>query len=316
MVKAKGYITGKLILLPGGISVMEKTKVKVIVDFLRNYADNESGEKPIVIAPPCLGEPNKLRVYAYGGEIGRIAGPHPNAKCSLLSEAYFKYIKDQEEKDKLVRLINANSTERLLMMSDYIKLATKAAKIRYKGKERSVETEILKKFMKRGKRDWCVVDMEFFPSKQLFPSEQHKIRNGKPDLVVYDYKKNQFGVVELKYNNQSVDNIGKHLKDFKFISDNSKKFNNEMIRRVSWLEEFGLIENITDGFNLNNHVWYGFLFVGEDPEKSKKIAKSLQKKKDYEKAHFRYVQSVDALEKCGLSYDSMETFEQFTKNVK
>ncbi len=310
MVKAKGYITGKLILLPGGISVMEKTKVEVIVDFLRNYEDKESGEKPIVIAPPCLGEPNKLRVYAYGGEIGRIAGPHPNSKCSLLSESYFKYIKDQEEKDKLVGLINANKTEKLLMMPDYIKLATKAANIRYKGKERSVENEILKKYMKRGKRDWCVVDMEFFPSQDL------DIGKGKPDLVVYDYKKKQFGVVELKYNNENVDNIVKHLHDFKDISDKSEEFNKEMKRRVSWLEKFGLIENINDKFDLKSQVWYGFLFVGGDSEKSKKIAKRLQENKDCKKAHFRYVQSVDALEKCGLSYDSMETFEQFTQNVK
>ncbi len=68
---------------------MEKKNAKRIIDILLDYTD-EKGEKPIVIAPPCLGDKHKLRVYAYGGEIGRIAGSHPRSCSTVLSSAYIK----------------------------------------------------------------------------------------------------------------------------------------------------------------------------------------------------------------------------------
>lgn len=292
---------------------MEREKTQEIIKNLLIYT-NEEGNYPIAIAPPCLGEKNKLRIYAYGGEIGRIAGTHPRSKCTVLSDAYIKYLPDEKEREELTQLVKKYSEkyESLLVMPRYIDLAVKAAKARFAGRERSVENEILYRYMKLGGRNWCVIDMEFRGSKEL------DLEKGKPDLVVYDREINQFGIIELKYKNKSTGNKGKHFSDFlEFCCDTEKHiaFNREMKRRVNKLLEFNLTDDILTDWKEENPIWFGFLFVDGDERSSKRIVGELKNNSAWEAGkdicRFRYVKNVEDLEAYGLCYNDMESFQQF-----
>ena len=292
---------------------MEREKTQEIIKNLLMYT-NEEGNCPIAIAPPCLGEKNKLRIYAYGGEIGRIAGTHPHSECAVLRDSYIKYLPAEKEREELTQLVEKYSEkyESLLVMPRYIDLAVKAAKARFAGRERSVENEILRRYMKSGGRNWCVVDMEFRGSKEL------DLGNGKPDLVVYDKEINQFGIIELKYKNKSTENKEKHFSDFlKICCEKHIEFNREMKRRVNKLLEFNLTDNILSDWKEENQVWFGFLFVDGNERNSKRIAGMLKiKNKSAWEAgkdicRFRYVQNVKDLDAHGLCYNDMESFQKF-----
>ena len=291
---------------------MDRKKTQEIIKNLLVYT-NEEGDCPITIAPPCLGAKNKFRIYAYGGEIGRIA-THPRSKCTVLSVAYIKYLPDEKDREELTQLIKkyADCFESLLVMPRYIDLAVKAAKARFASRERSVENEILHRYMKLGGRNWCVVDMEFRGSKEL------DLGGGKPDLVVYDHEINQFGIIELKYNNKSTENKDKHFSDFLKICCNTQKhiaFNREMKRRVNKLLEYNLTDDILIDWQEENPVWFGFLFVDGDEKISKRIASKLKNDSAWvagrDICRFRYVQNVNDLETHGLCYNEMETFQKF-----
>ena len=158
-------------------------------------------------------------------------------------------------------------------------------------------------------RDWCAIDMEFYPSKKL------SIGKGKPDLIVFDYKEEQLGIIELKYKNQNTDNIEKHLEDFGVIMKNAQIFNEEMERRIRWLVDFGLVDNFFEKFKTNNPVWYGFLFVDGEERKSRDICKKILGKRDGKIVHCCYVKNIEELNSNALCYSSMKTLDEFAGKI-
>ena len=294
---------------------MKKEAIEKTIQMLLAYKD-EDGNKPIAIAPPCLGEPSKLRIYAYGGDIGKIAdGSQPHAKCRGLSKSYLKYLPDLREKKELEKLLEgyAGDEEKLWGHKRYLYLAIAAAKTRYGQKERRIENDILKRYMKRDTgRAWCVVDMEFYMGRG----------QGIPDLIVYDDTNHQFGLIELKYKNQSTNNMNKHFEDFRELCTDTKKrtaFNSIMQSRINILQYFNLVGFDMKDFHIDNPVWFGFLFVDGNEKKSQQIVEKmkneLSQELGWDMCRFCYVKDITALDKCGLSFADMKTVEQFTKKI-
>lgn len=296
------------------MNALDKNGVREIIKVLSGAKEREH----IAIVPPCMGDKNKLRVYAYGGEIGRIATTH-KSKCTALSEAYIKYLENDKEQTKLKTIIDSYEKDTLLKTPQYIELAVRAAKIRYGEKERRIENDILKRYMcPQNSRNWCAVDMEFFPSAEL------KIGKGKPDIIVLDFQLNQLGMIELKYKNESMQNMNKHFSDFMGVcndTEKSKHFNREIRRRIGFLQEYILpepnarIKHYLDSTEEKSPVWFGFLFVGGKKKgaqaKVGEMWEELSEEAGWDKCRFRYVNAVDELAEHGLCFGDMETVEQF-----
>lgn len=88
-------------------------------------------------------------------------------------------------------------------------------------------------------------------------------RSGRVDLIIYD-KDAGFGLIELKYDDKSMENIGKHFADFE-AAINSKKRNKiveELTERLKALQEVGICSSVTEP--LKKELWYGFLLLGSD----------------------------------------------------
>ncbi|MCR4654871.1 MAG: hypothetical protein K5770_01355 [Lachnospiraceae bacterium] len=154
---------------------------------------------------------------------------------------------------------------------DYLRLVLCAAKnkmtrVDTSGKEggndrseRAIQTEIVREFMKKH-NDWCVVDMEYMPEYISGPGR-------KPDLIVYDRELNQFGIIELKYDNKSCANLGDHYEQFLRIqTEHTDKFVPEIKRRCGILANNSdlisdqMKDQIADADE--NNIWFAFLFVG------------------------------------------------------
>lgn len=300
---------------------MEKTvmaeKLKDVWDFV--YKDGESKEQPVIILGPSGSEKTKLRMYAYGGLIGRI--PTGTGKCRLLSEAYKKYLSDSQDVEKLEEMFQKENENDLLFSEAYLKLAVKAAENRFtKGnktkdknpRERSIQTRIVKKYMSEG-TGCCVIDMEFHVTKQK-KMEKHS----RADIVVFDEEKG-FGLIELKYNNESCDNLDEHCNDYnKICSDRkiSEKNEAELIRRAEYLADYGLIdsryyEKMMEIKNSGSAIgfWYGFLFVGGGKNRSADLVERMGKAADEEACRFLYVEDID--DAIDLRYGKMESYAEF-----
>lgn len=233
---------------------------------------------PIVIVGPDGTKRTKLRVYAYGGRIGRIGtniGENEPA-----GTAYVKYLIDENEKKVLENGLDYLGDKGKI--DTYLNVILKAAEKRFtkaKGirKERCVESEIVKNHMKV-EEEWCIVDMEFH---MTFSDKERQT----VDLVVLDGKEG-FGLIELKYNNENCDNLGDHYKAYSKVNSEpecKKDIVNEIKRRMEVCKKYGLIEgkcveDALDGNLDGKDVWYGFLFVGGGKEEAIEIVNKKNKR--------------------------------------
>lgn len=319
--------------------------LKETVKMLSDYEYN--GEQPIAIVGPDGSDESVLRVYAYGGRIGyiRISDGKFMHISTKGKKAYTKYLQLGEYcfgsnkktrlndlsvlKSKYPILDQKNNYEKqfsdmndktdINKYLDFIITATYNKQRRlhpdtkdyeaYAPNEKAVQCEITKRFMRGGeKRGWCVCDFEY--QDNTYKTEG-KI-GGRIDLVIYDYKRKQFGLVELKLDNDSTNNIEKHYEDSKNLINNKNVINN-IKKRCNALEKAGLIDPI----NNDDTMWFGFLFVGGKLESSAKLINNRSKVfADKENCRFRYVENIDQLETNGLAFDSMEKFDKFTGKAK
>lgn len=209
--------------------------------------------------------------------------------------------------------------------AEYIDLILKAAKKKFennnkdKGKtlgERQIETAIVKRHMKKGpEAGWCVVDMEYTVPKELSPSG----KGFTPDIVVFDAHEG-FGLIELKYDSRSMDNMGKHYDDVQnLIKDEEavQKITKELKRRSSYLRNYGLInDTLYKSMQKPHKLWQGFLFVGGERKDTVKPVKNYKKFSQDQNCRFAFYPydkkyNDDCIDKIQLDYQSMQTYKDF-----
>lgn len=340
---------------------------------LRKYEfdDGKAVESPIVVLGPQGGKRiTMLRVYAYGGLIGRISTgkgkmhlAEDKGYLKYLSKEYLtqdddkKYLEDMNEKYIRQEVSEAGYSsadynticgklqkrlEEILdepcdfylkpssYSAEYIDLILKAAKKKFTNEngtipgERQIETAIVKRHMKKDTDEgWCVVDMEYTVPKELSVSG----KEFTPDIIVFDTHEG-FGLIELKYDNKSTDNMNKHYNDvqnlIKLIKDEEavQKIIKELERRSSYLRNYDLIDDTLYQSMKNSHkLWQGFLFVGGEREDTVKLVKSKEalfgKEQNCRFAFYPYdeQQSDDCIDKIELKYSSMKTYKEFTEKI-
>ena len=143
--------------------------------------------------------------------------------------------------------------------------------------ERKLETELI--FCNRKCQKEMLIDMEFniTPWKNSCITRYGKCvikgisqRGGRVDLVAYDAN-NGFGLIELKYNCKSMNNLGKHFGDFDGVKNSIKKEEiiEELIIRLDSLSSTGVYD-ITLDTPVKEELWFGFLLIGGDSEEDYK----------------------------------------------
>ncbi len=332
---------------------MEEKDVKQEVQELLNYTFTDEGteEQPIVVVGPQGSTPTTmLRVYAYGGRIGRVATRDSDynqlaakayaehlkkADMNYLQEMFRKYPKLEErpgenpgeklsgELEKMLKLGTGNEKHELLCNPEYLDLILKAAKIRFLKKEgekqeRRIQTKIVKTYMSEKQNDgWCIVDMEFAMVEEK-EEDKKKSKQFKPDIVVFDQEKG-FGLVELKYENKSAKNLEKHYIDSwqALASGQKDAWAGELEKRCGFLVQYGLMNpELYEKCKGVKAMWYGFLFVGgkkaEAVQLTKNLAQEHPEARQDENCRFWHFPEDD-LEHMDLRFDSAYTYEEFTK---
>ena len=147
--------------------------------------------------------------------------------------------------------------------------------------ERKKETEIISNCREQKDKGFFFVDMEFYvyPWKKYCktsygellqgnPEDGFDKRGGRVDLVVYDPDAG-FGLIELKYDCESMKNLGKHFADFDGINNSTKKSEiiNELKTRLEALSSVGIMDDSIN--NIKEKLWFGFLLLGSNEEKYK-----------------------------------------------
>lgn len=332
---------------------MRKKDIAAKAQELCKYEFKDGGvtEKPIVILGPDGTNRNMLRVYAYGGLIGRIATEEKKDDNHHLADIdYAKYLERADAEyvqyifkkyPDLEKILGKSSGEKLsgrlqtilgqknfdkagmLFEAEYLDLILKAAKIRFTKeetgqlKERNVEFAVVKKHMRKEMEDgWCIIDAEYDTR------EGTEIECAdKPDLVVYDIRKG-FGLIELKYENNSTENLCKHYQAVHNMIENTgcEEIIKELKRRCRFLADYGLIDReFYDCMENDSHscLWQGFLFVGGKKSDSVKQAENIARQhKDIaedENCLFWWVPYIDdsSLDDIDLHYSSKHTYKEF-----
>jgi len=258
---------------------IEMTTIKNLQRF--EFYDGERLECPIAVVGPDGSSPTMLRVYAYGGNIGRIATIHSKKstytrltkdkeyanylgenwllKDNEIDKNYLQYLKSRyialERYDESaicrelcvrLRKMLDEQCHKQLDNPEYLDLILKAAQKKFLKKggnpgERRIQTEIVRRHMKKDSK----ADWCVIDMEYTIPEKVNPARKSfKPDIVVFD-KNYGFGFIELKYNNESEYNLEKHYMDVRnVIKDNEavRKITTELKRRSSYLCEYGLID--------------------------------------------------------------------------
>lgn len=330
---------------------MKVNNVQREVEELLNYAftDEEGTEKPIVVVGPDGKTKTKLRVYAYGGCIGRIATRACDNNRLAESENYEIYLKkagkdylqfmvqkypelqelpgmDLSEKlsgklKEMLSLQNGKKTDELLLNLQYLDFILKAAKIRFTNPredeyERKIQTEIVKKHLDKKLGDgWCIVDMEFAISEKDEDTDDKQIF--KPDIVVLDKEKG-FGLIELKYQNKNTENLSDHYSEFVNAANDSdvrEWIIGELKRRCGFLLDYELMNReLYEISQKPKSLWRGFLFVGGEKGRSADLVKQMAVKhpeiKDDTNCQFWWFPEDD-LDSLVLRFDPAHTYQGF-----
>lgn len=235
----------------------------------------EIGDNCTVIMGPKRGnskEPpeTKMRVYSHGGNILNLS-TEENKKCVYIPDKeYLGYNYESKPEPFPPGPMDYDKFDDDKLRSGLefaIELADNWANGgKHHRKERSVETALICKNRKQEEPSALLIDMEF-TCPECWLKEGGESKTAKPDLVVYDMEEHSFGIVELKYDGKSLDNLEKHLKDFTNMveSDHADDIKQEFVRRMKYLEHYGLIDSIDHKdleCALENPIWMAFLFVG------------------------------------------------------
>lgn len=310
---------------------MNRNRILEMINNITEFTDDSEGAKishPFSIIGPSGGQ-NSLRVYSYGGAVGRIG--LDDGGCSLCDRNYFlKY--DDSFTDAEHSLVNAwmqNSrkknkeitgkwVEDVLDSDDYLTVVLKALKQKFKkedgsDKERNIQMEILSKGNK-GRSTWDIIDVETAVTKEWVKDSSMIINVKKPDFVVYDRHRKQFGIIELKVDNANAHNLGEHYAMFHALYEDPSHFVTEMIRRARIMADYGLVDY--DPCDTVKKVWFGFLFVGKGIAGARacteKYLLSGVPLNDIERdCRFLYTDTAAEVEDKGMCYENMMDINSF-----
>ncbi len=262
----------------------DKNSKKLITKFQQDYIRylidrNLVTDHGLAIMAPTT-DKDGFRVYSNGGEMARIR----KTKTVFLG-SYEKYIPEVFRDECFKPEIYSCSIPQeqcAAAFSGFIRDCTGvtekwAENDRQHHEERRTENRIIHDLRERGSGGIVPLDMEFNIEPQRYGGVSRygktwncqvdfRLRGGRVDLVVYD-SKHGFGLIELKYNGESMENIGKHFADFDAaVNDtNAKtKITGELERRLNILVQAGIC--IASDGSINKNLWYGFLFVGATKE--------------------------------------------------
>lgn len=277
------------------------------------FTDGQEKEKPIVIVGPDGTTKTMLRVYAYGGCLGRVATRESDNNQLANGTAYAELLKDADankdydylqsmalkypelEKNpgtdlreklsgRLKEILSQDSGEEkgsFLCDTEYLDLILKAAKIKFikdvgDPKERNRQVSIVKNHMNKKQEDgWCIIDMEYRITEKYIEDWN----GAQPDIIVLDNDKG-FGMVELKYKNDSYENLLQHYQKSRKAADSpkAKELTEELKRRCGYLTEYKLINDELYHMSAKDgRLWYGFLFVGGKKEESVRLVEGMAK---------------------------------------
>lgn len=277
--------------------------------------------KPIIFAS---GETdNTLEVMAYGGCIGRISLDDDGSRCFSDEEIkdimeYAKYLSPKEKTDeyyqnqhkhyiylpekfvnkyakegkaRMLRLLDGtNTVNQLLLNKEYLDLMVCAAYVRFMHREAQYMVDVSERSMQsmiaRSNLDNCnesnmiVIDVEF----------KEKIDGKTPsvDFVVMDKKGKSFGLIEFKYQGESMNpndknSLTEHFRDFRaMITERKTEIVNRLIGYTMNAIAYGIIDDLEakktvdlikeryEKGQLQNILWCGFYFVDDKSKKTKR----------------------------------------------
>lgn len=239
--------------------VLEKINDGRTVIMAPEYGDSQKKSRP-----------NKLRVYSHGGRVLYLSTtrganneafpdkkyrPACNAAGIPTGNVSYEILNEQNLRG-MIQIAENRAKGELETSKTYV--------------ERSVETRLIKKHRDDKYGNGIIVDMEFSTPKNWMGqiAKYNGItKRGKPDLVIYDPETESFGLVELKYQNKSCENMEKHFADFYNIihGGHAEELIIEFRRKMLYLEAYGIIDEVKR-FNLDNALkrpmWNAFLFIG------------------------------------------------------
>ncbi|MBQ8626518.1 MAG: hypothetical protein IJ419_10205 [Agathobacter sp.] len=231
-------------------------------------------EQGVVILGPKGRKEKKLRVYAYGGDLGEIALSE-KGKYEVNTDRNYALnhiVDDEDSKTQLLQFMDEAEQEgadvrdrsEILCDDKYIECMLKATKHKgyknsvYQGqklkKERLIETTLISQQGKIGYEEGSllVYDIEYaipLPNKKIINKKGKEVKKiSKPDFMVFDGK--NIGIVELKYdadNMTGYNSLKNHFDDFMhYIHKEDDKYRwsiiEEIIHRLTCLKEGGLVD--------------------------------------------------------------------------
>lgn len=294
-------------------------------------------EKPIVIMGTSgFGTKRSphLRVYAYGGIIGRIPIEESNAEYHLATVAYEKWL-EGDKKEQLKDFLalkseppakRGSSKKDALENPKYLSLICEAARRRFSSlknfpKERNIQVKIAKRSMVSSAAN-VVCDMEYcVPKVNDAKQSTDKGKNPNFDLITID-KNGKIGFIELKSEKSSCigkSGIKEHYKDIQHCL-HLPLATEEIKYRYNVLCENGLINRteVKKAASENKKdTFCGFLFHKSDSLKSQAVVVEICKKElegfdlsgDF--VFFQFVSSVEEVD-----FDHMQTWQEFCASAE
>ena len=280
----------------------------------------------IIITGPDCSDINKLRVYANGGLIGKIyIGNRSDGSTELISKGYYNKSTKDGDKFILEKIVEKQKDPLEILVDDeYIHACKQAVENRFGKKkndssvqgekERHVQTRIVKRFMSQIK-DWCTVDMEMeCPERWVIGNNFSANTTKQPrfDMIVLNH--DGVGIIELKVNNDNIENLESHYEHMEFFLTNAATqqcFLDEINRRVDILVNNGLLDGSAMDFP-RDRLWCGFLFVGGELSDTKKeVVNRLSNKKCVNRLKFLYYPSFDVNK---IDINSSISYKDFINN--
>jgi len=315
-----------------------------IIENVLGYIDSDAETNDTLLRNPFTimgpngnGNKEKLRIYAYGARVGNIEVNTKGLTCQLFDKKYIEnHLEDLNESDKtLTEKWRKDNTAKkgtyicgawcreVIGTEDYLRLALQAAKHKFHKKkknenkefyekERNIQTQIIREYMKSD-TSWSIVDAETGITKD-WVKKSYVIKNvKKPDFIVFDNNRKEFGIVELKYMNDSTTNLKEHYDLFYEVYQQPQVFVKKLSYRMQVLAKYNLLKKEYGDVEISEKVWFGFLFVAGGREGAVKIVKNHMDDIVVSKAcRFLYVDGIEELKMCGLQYDEMMAYEDFT----
>ncbi len=270
------------------------------------YSDDIKWPDNPIIVESGEGGFNGIQFIAFGGVIGEISFDNPENKFSSKIQEkireHAKYLAPNKANQewfidgyghkfvlpkKLVERYSGNRTEivkkaisdktsqELLTDKKYLDLIIGAALVRWMSRDEGVMTDVGERSMQsiiaranldnQNDNNLIVVDVEY----KIKLSK----KNPSVDFVVFDKKDSSIGLIEFKYQGESMDkgtknSLTEHFNDFvEMICTNKNEIINDVTTFRDAMVEYEILDKKISG-KKSDKLWCGFYFVSEKEKKT------------------------------------------------